>query len=116
MIFLARCVPRARRPLGPGGERTTVWGMDDDAIRILVTRLARPHPSGGTVVERAAVMAEGTHAPAVLAWIVAHGGTPEAAVARASTRHGLHGARVEKSGTSEARNPARYVLPAGALD
>jgi hypothetical protein len=28
--------------------------MDDDAIRMLVTRLSRPHSSGGKVIERAA--------------------------------------------------------------
>jgi hypothetical protein len=89
--------------------------MDDDAIRSLVTRLARPHPSGGSVIERAAIVAEGGDAGAVLSWIVAHGGTPEAAV-ETSTRHGLHGSRLHASGGSGPRAAARYVLPAGALD
>lgn len=89
--------------------------MDDDAIRSLVTRLARPHPSGGTVIERAAIVAEGADSGAVLSWIVAHGGTPEAAV-ETSTRHGLHGSRLHASGGSGPRAAARYVLPAGALD
>ena len=31
----------------------------DDAIRAVVSRLARPHASGGMVVERAALLAEG---------------------------------------------------------
>jgi hypothetical protein len=90
--------------------------MEDDDILILVRRLARSHPSGGTVIERAAIMAEGPHSTSVMTWILAHGGTPEVVSARSSARHGLHGARVDASGTSEARNPARYVLPAGALD
>ena len=89
--------------------------MDDDAIRSLVKRLARPHPSGGTVIERAAIVAEGADSGAVLSWIVAHGGVPEAAV-ETSTRHGLHGSRLHASGGSGPRAAARYVLPAAALD
>jgi hypothetical protein len=45
--------------------------VDHDAIRSLLTRLARAHPSGGTVIERAAVLAEGADFDAVMAWIVA---------------------------------------------
>jgi hypothetical protein len=85
--------------------------MDDDAIKVLVTRLARAHPSGGCVIERAAVLAEGSGSQDVLAWILAHGGKPEAVVERASARQGLHG--VSDSAT---RAVSRYVLPAGALD
>jgi hypothetical protein len=33
--------------------------MDDDPILALVKRLARPHASGGTVIERAAILADG---------------------------------------------------------
>jgi hypothetical protein len=33
--------------------------MDDDAIRTLVRRLARPHSSGGKVIERAAIHRRG---------------------------------------------------------
>jgi hypothetical protein len=36
--------------------------VDDDAIRTLVTRLSRPHASGGAVIERAAILAEGADA------------------------------------------------------
>ena len=67
--------------------------VDDQAIRSLVTRLARAHPSGGTVVERAAIVAEGADSRAVVTWIVDHGGTPEEAPAT-SQRRGLHGALV----------------------
>jgi hypothetical protein len=88
--------------------------VDDDAIRSLLTRLARAHPSGGTVIERAAVLAEGADFDAVMAWIVAHGGEPEATVPKAS-RSGLHGSRVHDSGGSEPRTPPRFVLPPGAL-
>jgi hypothetical protein len=89
--------------------------VDDQAIRSLVTRLGRSHPSGGTVVERAAIVAEGADSRAVVTWIVDHGGTPEVAVPT-SHRRGLHGALMHPGGGSEPRAPSRYVLPAGALD
>lgn len=89
--------------------------MDDQTIRTLVTRLARAHPSGGTVIERAAILAAGADSRAVLTWIVDHGGTAEAAVAT-SHRRGLHGSLIHAGGGSEPRSPSRYVLPAGALD
>jgi hypothetical protein len=89
--------------------------VDDDAIRSLVTRLARAHPSGGTVIERAAIVAEGADSEAVITWIAAHGGKPEATVPT-STRHGLHGSRLHDSGGSAPRTASRFVLPAGALD
>jgi hypothetical protein len=89
--------------------------VDDEAIRSLVTRLARAHPGGGTVVERAAVVAAGADSEAVMTWILAHGGKPEATV-ETPTRQGLHGSRLHTSGGSAPRVPSRFVLPAGALD
>lgn len=89
--------------------------MDDDAIRTVVRRLARPTPSGGTVIERAAILAEGADFAAVMNWIIAHGGTAEAAV-ETSVSSGLHGSRGQTTGRSDARPPARFLLPAGALD
>ncbi len=88
--------------------------MDDDAILALVTRLARPHPSGGEVIERAAILAEGADFAAIMAWITAHGGKPETTVS-AVPRRGLHGARLNDSGRAEPRPPLRFVLPAGTL-
>jgi hypothetical protein len=88
--------------------------VDDDAIRSLLTRLGRAHPSGGTVVERAAILAEGADFDAVMAWIVAHGGQAEASVAKAPSS-GLHGSRVQDGAGAEPRPPSRFVLPAGAL-
>jgi hypothetical protein len=87
---------------------------DDDEIRALVSRLARRHASGGTVIERAAIVAEGADSAAVVAWILDHEGEPEAAVEKSSSR-GLHSARLSGSIGSEPRAPARYVLPAGTL-
>jgi hypothetical protein len=89
--------------------------MDDDTIRAMVTRLARADPSGGSVIERAAIVAEGADSNAVITWIVAHGGRPEA-ILETSTRRGLHGSRLHDSGGSAPRTASRFVLPAGALD
>lgn len=97
------------------GEEDYGGPVDDDAIRSLVTRLGRPHPSGGTVVERAALAAEGAELEAVMKWILAHGGTSEE-TAETSTRRGLHGSRLHISGGSQPRVPSRFVLPPGALD
>lgn len=86
--------------------------MDDDGIRLLVRRLARPHPSGGDVVERASILAEGDDFPSIMAWISAHAGVPETAVP--TVARGLHGARADGAGAPP-RAPLRYVLPAGSL-
>jgi hypothetical protein len=86
--------------------------IDDDAIRILVRRLSRPHRSGGEVIERAAILAEGPDSAAVLAWIAAHDGQPET-IAPVTSSRGLHSARLKDGGGSSA--PSRYVLPAGVL-
>jgi hypothetical protein len=88
--------------------------IDDEAIRILVTRLARSNGSGGEVIERAAILAEGTDSAAILAWIVAHDGQPEMLAPTASGR-GLHSARLHDAGGAHDSKPRRYVLPPGAL-
>ena len=88
--------------------------MEDDAILALVTRLARPHASGGDVIERAAILAEGADFPAVIAWIISHDGEPEVAVASVSTG-GLHGSRLSDGRDGPSRPPPRFVLPAGTL-
>jgi hypothetical protein len=87
--------------------------MDDAAIADLVARLARPHPSGGKVIERAAILAEGSSAAAIIDWIVNRAGQAE--MAGASRAGGLHGGRFADTGRSEAP-PLRYILPAGLLD
>jgi hypothetical protein len=88
--------------------------VDDDAIRALVTRLARPHASGGNVIERATILAEGPNFTAIVAWVMAHGGKPEMATPPASSG-GLHGSRLMDGGEASAQAPLRFVLPAGAL-
>ena len=84
-----------------------------DATRAVVVRLARRHPSGGRVIERAAILAEGADCAAVVAWIIAHRGEPEHAPS--TTRGGLHSPRLGDSLAAEPRPPARYVLPADAF-
>ncbi|HLM84672.1 MAG TPA: hypothetical protein VK272_00635 [Solirubrobacteraceae bacterium] len=88
--------------------------MDDEEIRDLVRRLARPHSSGGDVIERSVILAEGSASTAVIAWITAHAGVAEARVAGAP-RRGLHGSHLNAGGGAEPQRPLRYVLPAGAL-
>ena len=88
--------------------------MDDDQIRTLLTTLSRPHPSGGDVVERVAILAAGGDFRAILAWIDAHDGTPEA-LAPVAHKGGLHGSRLAYGVNDVDTTPLRFVLPAGAL-
>ena len=90
--------------------------MEDEAIRVLVKRLARPHPSGGRVIERVAILAEGTGSADVMTWIMAHGGEPEAVTTKAAAPRGIHGWRLGGISEADDRPPSRFVLPAGALD
>lgn len=87
---------------------------DDESIRSMVRRLGRRHPSGGTVIERAAILAEGADFEAVMAWILDHGGRPEATVTKAPSS-GLYGSRGQSDDARPARPPSRFVLPADAL-
>jgi hypothetical protein len=86
--------------------------VQDHEIRSLVRRLARPHRSGGATIERAAILAEGADFTAVIAWITARDGTPEAPVA-AVPKRGLYASRTSGA---ESRTVSRYILPPGALD
>jgi hypothetical protein len=97
------------------GPAPTGAKPDAGDIRSLVARLGRPHASGGTVVERAALMAEGADLEATVAWILAHGGEPEIS-ARPAPQGGLHGPRSSSAGTGAgSATPRRFVLPPGAL-
>jgi len=87
--------------------------VDDEGIRALVTRLARPHRSGGYVVDRAALLADGADFAEVMAWITARGGTAEAVVSTA--RGGLHEQHFDERAGAPAQAPRRFVLPPGAL-
>ena len=89
--------------------------LDDDAIRLIVKRLARAHPSGGKVIERAAILAEGTRSTAILAWITDHAWEPEEAapVVQGRGGSGLHGTRPGAGDRGRAPATRRYVLPPG---
>jgi hypothetical protein len=88
--------------------------IEDEAIRTLVKRLARRHASGGEVIERAAILAEGEESTAILEWITSHDGQPESVAPKAAGR-GLHGGRISGGGRAQSSAPARYVLPPGVL-
>ena len=88
--------------------------MDDAEIRSVVTRLSRPHASGGQVIERAAILAAGGDYRAIMAWVMDHHAIAEVQVA-AAPKGGLHGGRVGYSTVAEAGEPTRFVIPAGVL-
>jgi hypothetical protein len=85
----------------------------DEAIRATIIRLCRPDGSGGGVIERAAIMAEGSPAGAIEDWILAHGGEPETPIV--AVRSGLYGLGSDREPLTRAQAPRRYVLPAEAL-
>jgi hypothetical protein len=91
-----------------------VLKVDDPDIRALLTRLARPHPSGGKVIERAAILAEGADFPEVVEWIMDHAGRPDTPLAGGQDR-GLHGSRTHEPLRADQRRALRYVLPADVL-
>jgi hypothetical protein len=82
-------------------------------ITTLIKNLSRPHPSGGVVIERAAILAAGTDSPQVIDWIVTHSGKPETPAARSL---GLHGSRINAGDNPILLKPTRFVLPAGTLN
>jgi hypothetical protein len=87
---------------------------DTDAIAVLVKRLARPHPSGGTTIDRPVILAEGTRSTAILAWIADHGGAPDSTLPSVRSK-GLH-SRSSAVGVEREVAPARrYILPAHAF-
>jgi len=88
--------------------------LSDEAVRAAALRLARPDGHGGMVVERAAILAEGTPSAAIEAWIIGHGGAPEAPT-RTARASGTYGLRAE-SPLADSRSPQRYLLPSGAFD
>jgi hypothetical protein len=81
-------------------------------IPALIARLGRPHPSGGTVIERAALLAAGADFDAAMAWILAHGGEPEHS-GRKAPRRGLYGSASDGADAARSDTPLRFVLPAG---
>lgn len=89
--------------------------MNDVEIAALLTRLARPHPSGETVIEHAAILAAGADYPAIMDWITSHSGTPETTIPSAGSG-GLHGSRIANGSSPASQRPTRFILPASALN
>ncbi len=83
-----------------------------DATAAVVRRLARPHASGGMVIERSVILAEGANSAAILSWISDHDGIADSTVASPRS-HGLHGSRANSA--LQAAPARRYVLPARAF-
>ena len=96
-------------------QTTTFEQLDDDAIRALVKRLSRRHSSGGEVIERAAILAEGANSAAILTWIEEHDWLPEELVPATTpgSASGIHG-MTRTGDRTRPRNPSRYVLAPGA--
>jgi hypothetical protein len=89
--------------------------MSTDAVGAVVKRLARPHVSGGMVVERSVILAEGSSSAAILSWISDHDGIADFTVASARS-HGLHGSRIDANAVLPDGPARRFVLPAGTFD
>jgi hypothetical protein len=90
--------------------------VDEEEIKGVIARLGRPHASGGLVIGRAAILAEGTDFAAIEAWIIDHGGTPQTPP-QSAARGGLHGSqRLLDAGRQAPPQAPQYLLPAGALD
>lgn len=80
-------------------------------IDVVVARLARRQASGCEVIERAAILAEGTRSGAILAWLTSHGWEAEKApgVPSGGGRGGLHNERAREDDRAGSRPPQRYV-------
>lgn len=88
-----------------------------DPVGAVVRRLARPHASGGTVIERSVIIAEGASSAAILSWISDHRGVADSTASAGAARStGLHGSRINAAGGQEAGPARRFVLPADAFD
>lgn len=86
--------------------------MNNLEITTLIRNLSRPHPSGGIVIERAAILAAGADSPQIIDWITTHSGAPETPPARG---RGLHGSPTHGE-NDRAAHPTRFILPAHTLD
>lgn len=85
--------------------------MNDLEITTIIRNLSRPHPSGGVVIERAAILAAGADSPEIIDWIMTHSGTPETPASRS---RGLHGSRIDADRHASS-HPTRFILPADTL-
>ena len=86
--------------------------MNDQEITSVIRNLSRPHPSGGVVIERSAILAVGAGSPEIIDWIIAHSGTAETATPRS---RGLHGWRAIGGDGGASAHPTRFILPPDTL-
>jgi len=98
----------------PGDGERRPCPSDEQMVRELVTRLSRHDSCGASVIERAAILAEGANTESIVTWILDHGGQPESP-ASATARRGLHGGRLQGRGATDTAAPRRYVIPPGVL-
>ncbi len=94
-------------------SRSSDFRLSEAAIRTVVRRLSRPDGHGGAVIERAAIVAEGTSSAAIEAWVIGNGGHPDASTANRPIV-GLH-PFLRDMPLLGGQVPRRYVLPAAAL-
>jgi hypothetical protein len=107
----------ARRATDPAREPEAGAEGSPDAVGAVVRRLARPHASGGSVIERSVIIAEGAGSAAILSWIAAHHGVADSTAGAGSARSGgLHGARISAAVGRDDAPARRFVLPADAFD
>lgn|SRR5436309_13181013 len=97
-----------------GDRKRRPCPRDEQMVRELVMRLSRQDRRGASVIERAAILAEGANTESIVTWILDHGGQPEAP-ASATARGGLHGGRLQGSGVNDTVAPRRYVIPPAVL-
>jgi hypothetical protein len=90
--------------------------IEEETIRAIVVRLARPSGSrtGTHVVERAAILAEGSDCAEIEAWILREGGEP-CSDATVSQGRGLYAERANSRSAAVGAAPSRYTLPASAF-
>jgi hypothetical protein len=103
--------PPAHEVSGPS-ERKQMTQTATDETAALVKRLARPHASGGMVIERSVILAEGANSAAILTWISEHDGIADSTLP-STPSNGLHGTRSNAS--LQAAPARRFVLPASAF-
>jgi hypothetical protein len=85
---------------------------EQSEISAVVKRLSRRQASGCEVIERAAILAEGTRSGAILAWITSHSWEPEEpppGPTPARAHRGLHSERTRADDRAPSRPPQRYV-------
>jgi hypothetical protein len=97
------------------GDRERPPGTtDEQMVRELVTRLSRQDRRGASVIERAAILAEGANTKSIVNWIPRPRGTTRGAGFCRRPR-GACTVDAYRAGKHDNVAPRRYVLPPGVL-